>query len=569
MLNNDFFNAYENRQLLNCGADGDRLNWVAYDELPQSDARGVLKADTYRNGKLMQAYSKEENHTLVVAATRLGKTTSYVIPAIISNARRKLKRSMVISDPKGELYRITSQTLRDEGYRVILLNFRDYMHSECWNVLTPIYRKYQHAISLRDQVEAVDTPKGPRNKFRGKIYSKRSELERDIDMYERMELESVSKDIDDLAAMLIVTHRTDDPYWEDSARGVLKSFIWALLEDSNEELLNERDECDFQKQLITEDTFSFRTIFSIYSGFRDSNESRYDDGGFFTKRKPDSRAYLLAKNNFIENAPNTRKCIMSSFDSKMSIFRDSTISQITSCNSFDFDSLVDGPVAVFIDYRDEIKAHYQVISLFVQNMYKMLIERANNLPGGKLPVPFYFMLDEFGNFPALRDFDTTISACAGRNIYFTLVIQSYAQLNNVYGKDVAEIILDNLNVKIFLGSNNYDTLQQFSRECGEMTRISPLSALNGSGSEIEHYELETIPLITRSRLSCFEPGECVVLEANCDHVLFSRLERYYLCPELSSLSTASEHEYTCSVNPLDERYLFTLKKRSSRNALWE
>ena len=210
-----------------------------------------------------------------------------------------------------------------------------------------------------------------------------------------------------------------------------------------------------------------------------------------------------------------------------------------------------------------------MISLFVQNMYKMLIERANNLPGGKLPVPFYFMLDEFGNFPALRDFDTTISACAGRNIYFTLVIQSYAQLNNVYGKDVAEIILDNLNVKIFLGSNNYDTLQQFSRECGEMTRISPLSALNGSGSEIEHYELETIPLITRSRLSCFESGECVVLEANCDHVLFSRLERYYLCPEFSSLPTASEHEYTCSVNPLYERYLFTLKKRSSRNALWE
>lgn len=564
MLNNNLFDAYENRQLLSSTADGGRLEWVAYDDLPQNDVCGVLKGNTYRNGKLSQVYSREESHTLVVAATRLGKTTSYVIPAIISNARRKIKRSMVISDPKGELYRTTAQTLRDEGYRVILLNFRDYMHSECWNVLTPIYRKYRHAISLRDEVEAVDTPRGPRNRFRGKIYSKRSELERDIDLYERMKLESVGKDIDDLAAMLIVTCRTDDPYWEDCARGTLKSFIWALLEDSNEELLNERDECDFQKQLITEDTFSFRTIFAIYSSFRDNNESRYDDGGFFTKRKPNSRAYQLAKNNFIENAPNTRKCIISSFDSKMSIFRDSTISQITSCNSFDFDSLADGPVAVFIDYRDEIKAHYQVISLFVQNMYKMLIERANSMPKGRLPVPFYFILDEFGNFPALRDFDTTISACAGRNIYFTLVIQSYAQLSNVYGKNVAEIILDNLNVKIFLGSNNYETLRQFSRECGEMTRISPLSALNGSGSEIEHYELETIPLISRSRLSCFEPGECVVLEANCDHVLLSRFERYYLCPEFSLLPAASEHEYSCAVNPLDERYTFVVKKRSRR-----
>ena len=569
MINDELYNSYENRKLVNCADDGDRLTWVAYDDLPQSDGRGVLKANTYRDGKLMQSYSEENYHAIFVAATRMGKTVSGEIPGVISYAKFKIKRSMLISDPKGEIYRVTAQTLRNEGYRVILLNFRDAQHSECWNVLTPIFRKYQHAISLWDEVEAVDTERGPRNKFRGKIYEKRSELERDIDLQERMELDSVAQDINDLAAMLIVTQRSDDPYWGDSARDVLKAFLWALLEDSNEKLLNEREECDFEKQLITEDTFSFRTIFSILSNFNDGRDSSYNDGGFFSKRGEDSRAYILAKNNFIENAPNTRKCIMSSFNTKMSVFRDSTVSQITSCNTFDFDSLADGPVAVFIEYRDEVKAHYQVISLFVQNMYKMLIERANRMPDGKLPVPFYFMLDEFGNFPALRDFDTIISACAGRNIYFELILQSYAQLNNVYGRDVAEIILDNINVKIFFGSNNYDTLQQFSRECGEMTRISPLSALNGSGSEIEHYELETIPILTRSRLSCLAPGECVVLEANCDHVLLSRLERYYLCPEFSSLPRASEYEYTCAVNPFDEKYLFTVRKRKSRHTLWD
>ena len=41
MLNDEFFNSYENRQLINYGVDGDRLNWVAYDDLPQSDVRGV------------------------------------------------------------------------------------------------------------------------------------------------------------------------------------------------------------------------------------------------------------------------------------------------------------------------------------------------------------------------------------------------------------------------------------------------------------------------------------------------------------------------------------------------
>ena len=118
-----------------------------------------------------------------------------------------------------------------------------------------------------------------------------------------------------------------------------------------------------------------------------------------------------------------------------------------------------------------------------------------DLLAGKLDIPVYFILDEFGNFPALKDFETTISACAGRNIFFILIIQSYAQLNSVYGPDVAEIIKDNLNVHIFFGSNNPSTLEAFSHECGQQTRISPLSALNGKGADIDTYHIETIPLI--------------------------------------------------------------------------
>lgn len=38
--------------------------------------------------------------------------------------------------------------------------------------------------------------------------------------------------------------------------------------------------------------------------------------------------------------------------------------------------------------------------------------------------------------------------------------------NQVYGKDVAEIIKDNLKVHVFLGSNNPETFDAFSKECG-------------------------------------------------------------------------------------------------------
>ena len=140
-----------------------------------------------------------------------------------------------------------------------------------------------------------------------------------------------------------------------------------------------------------------------------------------------------------------------------------------------------------------------------------------------------------------------------------LIVQSYAQLDAVYGADVAEIIRDNLNVHIFFGSNNPGTLEKFSQECGRMTRISPLSALNGDGTEICSYQMESLPLVPRSRLCNLAPGECVVTEANCGYVLLSQLTRYFECDEFKDLPTSREQDYKCDVNPFDKKYIYEHK----------
>jgi type IV secretory pathway TraG/TraD family ATPase VirD4 len=129
-------------------------------------------------------------------------------------------------------------------------------------------------------------------------------------------------------------------------------------------------------------------------------------------------------------------------------------------------------------------------------------------------------------------------------------------LENVYGKECAEIIRDNMNVHIFMGSNNPSTLDEFSRECGKMTRISPLSALNGKSSDIDNYQLETIPLMTNSRLSHLEVGECVFTEANSGYVFLSMFERYYTCKEFSSLRKTTDEDYICTINPFDRKYVY-------------
>lgn len=555
---NDILKGYDNMRLVRYDDPSCLSGLVPYNTLAERPSTGVLKANVRVDGKLMQSYTEQDNHVAVVAATRLGKTTSYVIPTLLSFARQKKKRGMIIADPKGELYKTCAATMRSEGYEIILLNFRDYTHSECWNPLTPIFRKYRRAIAVEDEVGLVETENGPRNIFRGVIYESQSELDRAVQLAKSMLYEEVGNEIDAVGVMFLPTLTQKDPYWENSARELLKGFLWAMLEDSEKE-----------ENPITEDTYSFSTILTLLNGIHSGKGRDFDDDGYFTDRPRSSRAYQLAKNTIIENGDVTRSCILAVFNTGIATFRDSAIRLVTSCNSFDMSELVDRPVAVFIDYRDELKVHYQIISLFVQDAYRYLIERATANRNGKLDNGFYFVLDEFGNFPAIKDFETTISACAGRNIWFILIIQSYAQLNNVYGQAVAEIIRDNLNVHVFFGSNNPATLEEFSRECGQQTRISPLSALNGKSAEIDNYFIETIPLVPKSMLSCLSVGECVVTEANSGYIMLSKMERYYLCDEFKNLPVDLPSEYKSRVNPFDARYVYKMPEQKKKSDLFD
>ncbi len=376
----------------------------------------------------------------------------------------------------------------------------------------------------------------------------------DIDILKRVKkiiIDGVYNDIDQIAMTFITTEKAEDPYWGDSARELLKAYLIALLEDSRK-----------STNPITEETYSFSTIMELSAHMTAGENRGFSDDGFFSKRSHYSKAYKIVSGILINNAGVTASCILSTFYTKMAAFKDVAPRIITSANSFDMSEFIDGPTAVFIDYRDELQVHYQLISMFVQEAYRFLIGYANDKPTGKLDVPFYFILDEFGNFPRMLNFQTVISASGGRNIFFILIIQSYAQLDNVYGKDVAAIIRDNLNMHVFFGSNNPETLDMFSKECGQITRVSPLSALNGDKERIEKYEFETIASVPKSMLSHFEQGECIITEANSGYVLYSRLERCFLCDEFKNLPQDDCKKYKCPINPFDDKYTYELSQSS-------
>lgn len=543
MKNIELFKDYENAKLVTAEEFGRRNQdvTVKYADLPNRNVDGIPICIRRDEAGDLQVTFTPDTHLLAIGATRSGKTTSYVIPTLNVLLNKKNKPSMVISDPKQELYRTNAQKFIDRGYRVLLLDFTDYSHSDCWNPLTKYYRSYQKYLEVENEVELVNTPEGPRSRYQGVIYHSQKELDRVLEERKERYMDETEKGITALCSAVVPRRDGKDPFWDDSSRILLKAVLYGMLEDS-------------ETGKITEDSFSFDTVLRIVDGFSDS-DSDYDGGYFKSRNLETSKAYQLAHKCIIEQAASTRRCISSTFTACMSKFRDTAVRRITCTNTFEMQELDDGrPTVIFVFYKDEESLHYEMISMFLTNLYTELIALARK-KGTMLSRPFYFLLDEFGNLPKFNDFEKVISACGGRNIWFLLILQSYAQLHNVYGKETADIIKDNLNTHVFFGTNNPETKREFSEECGKKTVISPTSALNGTGEVIERFDKDTVPLVPVSALTKLAPGEGIVTQMRED-VLWSRFERSYTCPEFEN-DCVDPADRKTAVRFMDPRYTFT------------
>lgn len=532
---------------------------VSYEDLPSRDGHGVLIAN-YRgkDGRLKQLFSRKDNHVCVVAATRQGKTTSYVIPAIDSYAVQENRKSLVIADPKGEIYRSRAESLKAQGYKVLLLNFRDFTHSEFWNPLTAIYDRYMDYLNVFGSVELRRGPEEKRGLYyKDRLYTDQEELDRDLSHDSAIIMDDVEGMTDDFVTQMISVDDKEDPIWEEGSRDILKAILLGMLEDVTD-----------KRNPVTRDMYNLDTVVNISLTFGE-REHGPADGGYFDHRADSSRALKYAKQIILETCDRTRSSYLAVFTDKIREFRETTVRRITQTTTINFEDFTgEAPVALFIEFRDELPAHYKLIALFVSQLYTYLIQQSSGLERNMLRRGVMFILDEFGNMPPLERFGTVISTCAARNIWFTIILQSYSQLTSVY-HEYSATILDNMNVTVFMGSNNPDTTKSFSDKCGKHTRISPVCALGGSKKEIGAVEYETIPVMPVSTLSALRPGECVITEINTGYVLLSRLEPCFMCKEYASAPEADEHSYASSVSAMDERFHYRVPNYLASRASWD
>ena len=107
---------------------------IGKEDSPVLDRAGVVLMDM---GDGEVAMGKEDLHSFIVGESGCGKTRRIVIPTIDMVSRTQ-KESMVIADPKGEIYEATASTLKKRGYKVFRFDLTDPTKSQRWKPLALI-----------------------------------------------------------------------------------------------------------------------------------------------------------------------------------------------------------------------------------------------------------------------------------------------------------------------------------------------------------------------------------------------------------------------------------------------
>lgn len=422
--------------------------WATAEEIKRSTTRVDLNSDTYPGAGLPlivdgnEAYvDSSDTHTLIFGSTGSKKTRLFCMPML--NYFVKAGESFIATDPKGELYARTSGIARANGYKTVVLNFRDVGSGDMWNPLSMPYSLYQsgkqeEAISLlNDFVRTLAAPS---------------------------------------------FDRTNDTFWPEMASSLALANLLLLMEAATPE------EANVASLALLCSNASADVLQKL------SNAMSWD-----------TIAGLNYQNVFT-SADKTRQSILVSLFGMIRIFvTQKNLTNMLSGNTIDISSFGREKTAVYLIIPDEKSTYHFLITTFIKQAYEILIAEAQTEENRQLPIRVNFLLDEFCNIPTVPDMASMISAARSRNMRYFLIAQSLHQLKGRYKED-ADTIKGNCDNWVFLTSKELDLLSEISSLCGsyytpnglkrQLISVSELQRLDKNKGEALIMHARQYPVIT-------------------------------------------------------------------------
>ncbi len=312
--------------------------------------------------------------------------------------------SYVVSDPKGDLYKKYKGYLEARGYVVKKLDFTDVEHSAHYNFFRYI-RNTQDIVKIAHML-----------------------------MYQRK------------------NGGSNDPFWDEAGQLLIESVIaylmevWTKEEQNPYRLLQVMNLCMTSGDMEERKSPLDQLMQNLEEIDRDSYAVR-----LYTK-------FRIAANR-------TLRSIAITANARLAIFDTPEIKELTSEDDVDITSIGRQKTALFVVVSDTDRSLDNLVNLFFTQAMNELCRYADKeCEDNCLPVPVWFILDDFATNCKIEEFPRMIASIRSRGISTMLMIQAEAQLAESYGED-AQTIIGNCDSYVYLGGNDIKTAQAIAERC--------------------------------------------------------------------------------------------------------
>lgn len=404
-------------------------------------------------------------HALMIGAAGVGKTAYWLYPCIEYACASGM--SWLSTDTKGDIMRNYGQIAKDYGYHVSVIDLRNPTKSNGNNLLH-LVNKY------------MDLYKKHPDKL---VYKARCEKYAKI----------ISKTI--ILSGMDAASFGQNAYFYDAAEGLLTATILLVAEFCKPE----------QRHIVS----VFKIIQELLAPSGKKGKNQFQQ---LMELLPNDHKAKWFAGAALNTAEQSMASVMSTALSRLNAFLDSELEQILCFDTeIDAEKFCNEKSALFIIMPEENPATFFMISLIIQQLYREILAVADE-NGGKLKNRCVFFCDEYGTLPKIESAEMMFSASRSRRLQIVPIIQSFSQLEKNYGKEGAEIIVDNTQLTIFGGFAPQSTsAETLSKALGSRTVMSG-SVSRSKNDPSESLQMIERPLMTPDELKSMPKGQFVVMK---------------------------------------------------------
>ncbi|WP_147651404.1 type IV secretory system conjugative DNA transfer family protein [Vulcaniibacterium gelatinicum] len=454
-------------------------------------------------------------HILMTAPTRTGKTTSIVIPALLT-----YQGSVVVADTKGELFQHTSgrrQAMGQAVYRFDPYNERGQTHR---------FNPFQ-ALSGDPRVRISQ--------------------------------------VQSIAAILYPDDQTRDPFWSSMARKAFAAFALYLF-DSWDDMqacgLPNLTAEGFEDRAMDPNTHihfpSFERIYRLSTGAGVEGGVRHWMQEVVAGRnhpfvRHEARTYF---SDLVGLAEETFSSVLATMQEPLAQFLSPILAAATNASDFDVRDLRRRPMSVYVVVPpSKLGESGKLLNIFFSTALNANLDKTPE-EDRTIRQQMLLVMDEFTAMGPLHAFADRISLIAGYWIRALVIVQSQSQLRSVYGPDVAKTLVTNHAMSIVFTPREQEDAEEYSRMLGTMTvrrRNRTVSRGPGSSSVSYAYSEESRPLMRPQELKELSMDEAIIFYEGCKPIR-CRKNWYF----------KSNHFKRMVLDPVPAPALATPRKRSAQ-----